>query len=49
MNLLNSLFQADALAGMFLEGHNPSARDKLSESDVDAMRQKLQTSEALQA
>jgi hypothetical protein len=34
---------------MFLEGHNPSARDKLSESDVDAMRQKLQTSETLLA
>ena len=49
MNLLNTLLQADAMAGMFLEGHNPSARDKLSESDVDAMRQKLQTGEALQA
>ena len=34
---------------MFLEGHNPIARDKLSESDVDAMRQKLQTSETLLA
>ena len=49
MSFLNSFIHGDALAGMFLEGHNPSARDKLSESDVDAMRQKLQTSEALQA
>lgn len=49
MNLFNVLTQADSLAGMFLEGHNPSARDKLSGSDVDAMRQKLQTSETLLA
>jgi hypothetical protein len=49
MSFLNSFIHGDALASMLLEGHNPSARDKLSESDVDAMRQKLQTSETLLA
>lgn len=49
MKLFNSFIYADDLAGMFLEGHNPSAQDKLSESDVNAIRQKLETSETLLA
>lgn len=49
MNVLNSLIHGDALAQILMEGHNPYALQKLDTADVDALRQAMQTGEALQA
>lgn len=48
MNFLHSFIHGNALSEIFLEGHNPYAFQKLDEADVDAIRQKLQSSETLQ-
>lgn len=47
MKFLNSFIHGNALAEIFVEGHNPYAQQKLDTADVDAMRQQLRTSEAL--
>lgn len=49
MTFLNSFIHGDKLTEFLIEGHNPDARQKLSTSDVDALRQQMQTGEALQA
>ena len=49
MKFLNSLIHGDALAQILMEGHNPYALQKLETADVDALRQAMQTGEALQA
>lgn len=49
MSFLNSLIHGNALSEILLEGHNPSALQKLETADVDALRQQLFTSEALRA
>ena len=49
MNFLNSFLHGDALAQILMEGHNPYALQKLETADVDALRQAMQTGEALQA
>lgn len=47
MTFLNSFIHGEAVTEIFLEGHNPHAQQKLSEADVDALRQKLHSSETL--
>lgn len=49
MNFLNSFIHGNALTEVFIEGHNPYALQKLDEADVDALRQKLHTTEQLRA
>lgn len=49
MNFLNSFIHGDALTEILMEGHNPYALQKLETADVDALRQAMQTGEALQA
>ncbi len=49
MKFLNSFIHGDALAQILMEGHNPYALQKLETADVDALRQAMQTGEALQA
>ena len=49
MTVFNSLIHGDALAQILMEGHNPYALQKLETADVDALRQAMQTGEALQA
>lgn len=48
MNFLNSFIHGNALAEIFMEGHNPHALKKLDEADVDAIRQEVLTTETLQ-
>lgn len=47
MAFLDSFTHGDALTEIFIEGHNPYAQLKLPEADLDAIRQKLMSSEAL--
>jgi len=49
MSFFNSLVHGPTLSEIFLEGHNPHALQKLETADVDAFRQMMHTSEALQA
>ncbi len=49
MNFLNSFIHGEALTEILMEGHNPYALQKLETADVDALRQAMQTGEALQA
>ncbi len=48
MNFLNTFIHGNALAEIFIEGHNPYALEKLNTPDVDALRQKMSSSETLQ-
>jgi hypothetical protein len=48
MTILNILTNGNALAEIFLEGHNPHALRKLDTADVDELRQKMHSSETLQ-
>jgi hypothetical protein len=49
MRLLKAITQAHSLIEIFLEGHNPHSLQKLATADVDALRQKMHSSEGLQA
>lgn len=49
MNILNAWTNSNALAEIFIEGHNPHALRKLDTADVDALRQKMHSSEILHA
>ena len=49
MSFLNSFIHGDKLTEFLIEGHNPDARQKLPTADVDALRQQMQTGEALRA
>lgn len=49
MSFFNSFIHGNKLAEFLIEGHNPDARLKLSTEDVDALRQHMQTGEALRA
>lgn len=49
MGLFKHFIQGGALAELLIEGHNPYAHEKLSATDVDALRQQASTSESLQA
>jgi hypothetical protein len=49
MSFLNSFIHGDKLTEFLIEGHNPDARLKLATDDVDALRQHMQTGEALRA
>ena len=49
MSLFNTFIHGNALSEIFLEGHNPYAKQKLDTADVDAFRQKMHSSEGLQA
>ncbi len=49
MSFLNSFIHGNKLTEFLIEGHNPDARLKLSTDDVDALRQHMQTGEALRA
>ena len=49
MTFLNSLIHGDKLTEFMIEGHNPDARQKLSASDVNALRQAMRTGETLRA
>ncbi|MES2979870.1 MAG: hypothetical protein V4731_15720 [Pseudomonadota bacterium] len=49
MNILKLLTHGNALAEIFLEGHNPHALRKLDTADVDELRQKMHSNETLQA
>ncbi len=49
MSFINSFIHGHKLLEFLIEGHNPDARLKLSTDDVDALRQKMQTGEALRA
>lgn len=49
MSFLNSFIHGDKLTEFLIEGHNPEARQKLASADVDALRQHMQTGEALRA
>lgn len=47
MKFLNSFIHGEALTEIFIEGHNPYAREKLETAALDAIRQKVMTSETL--
>jgi hypothetical protein len=49
MSFLNSFIHGDKLTEFLIEGHNPDARQKLLNDDVDALRQHMQTGEVLRA
>mgnify|MGYP003333803985 FL=1 len=49
MSFFNSFIHGDKLTEFMIEGHNPDARQKLSTTDVDALRQAMRTGEALRA
>lgn len=49
MQFFNSLIQGHQLIEFLIEGRNPYARSKLMTNDVDALRQHMQTGEALKA
>ena len=48
MAFLDSFTHGEALSEIFIEGHNPYAQEKLGEADLDAIRQKVMTTETLQ-
>lgn len=48
MSFLNSFIHGNDLAEIFIEGHNPYALQKLNTPDVDALRQKMSSTETLQ-
>ena len=43
MSFFNSFIHGDKLTEFMIEGHNPDARQKLSTTDVDALRQAMRT------
>lgn len=49
MSLLDSFIHGDALTEIFIEGHNPYARQKLPTHVADALRQHIHAPDALQA
>lgn len=49
MGFFSKFIHNEALAEILLEGHNPYALQKLDTADLDAMRQKLHSSDSLQA
>lgn len=49
MSVFDTLIHGDALTEVLFEGHNPYALSKLGEADVDALRQRMLSSERLLA
>lgn len=48
MSFLDSFIHGDSLTEILLEGHNPYALRKLDTADIDALRQRMHSSETLQ-
>lgn len=49
MGFFSSFIHNEALAEILIEGHNPYAVQKLESADLDALRQKMRSTESLQA
>ena len=49
MGFFSSFIHIEALPAIFLQCHNPHALQKLETADLDALRQKLHSSDSLQA
>ena len=49
MSMLDTFIHGDALTEIFIEGHNPYARQKLSTQATDALRQHIHAPDTLQA
>ena len=49
MSMLDTFIHGDALTEIFIEGHNPDARQKLGTPSIDALSQHIHASDTLQA
>lgn len=49
MGFFTSFIHNEAMAEIFIEGHNPYAQQKLDAADLDALRQKLNTGDEFKA
>ncbi len=49
MSFLDTFLHGNALTEIFIEGHNPYALQKLPSADLDALRQKMHSTESVQA
>lgn len=49
MGFFSSFIHNEALAEILMEGHHPYAQEKLRAADLDVLRQKMPSTETLQA